>query len=52
MPELLHLAAAAGKAASKVMPWAMKNPRRDEPSATPDEVATATAELEMGIVFT
>jgi hypothetical protein len=39
------------KAANKVMPWVMKNPRQREPQATPDEVATATAELEDGIVF-
>lgn len=52
MPELLHLAASAGKAASKVMPWVFKDPRKQEPNATPDEVAAAEAELEAGIVFT
>lgn len=40
------------KAAQSAMPWAMKNPRREEPAATPDEVALAEAELEQGIVFT
>jgi hypothetical protein len=51
--ELLSLMAQIGdqKAANKVMPWVMKDPRQRGPQATPDEVATATAELEDGIVF-
>lgn len=51
--ELLSLMAQIGnqKAANKVMPWVMKDPRRRESQATPDEVAAATAELEDGIVF-
>lgn len=53
MRELLSLMAQIGnqKAANKVMPWVMKPPRQREPQATPDEVATAAAELEDGIVF-
>lgn len=53
MPELISLMAQIGnqKAAHKVMPWVMKDPHRRGPQATPDEVATATAELEDGIVF-
>lgn len=51
--ELLSLMAQIGnqKAAHKVMPWVMKDARKREPQATPDEVAAATAELEDGIVF-
>lgn len=53
MPDLLSLMAQIGnqKVARKVMPWALKNPRDKGPHATPDEVATAVAELEDGIVF-
>lgn len=53
MPELISLMAQIGdqKAAHKVMPWVMKDPRQRESQATPDEVATAAAELEDGIVF-
>ena len=51
--ELLSLMAQIGnqKAANSVMPWVMKDPRRHESQATPDEVAAATAALEDGIVF-
>jgi hypothetical protein len=53
MLDLLSLAAQIGneKAARKVMPWVLQNPRKTEPSASADEVATAQAELEDGIVF-
>jgi hypothetical protein len=54
MRDLLALVAQIGneKAARKVMPWVMENPRKThEPAATADEVATAQAELEDGIVF-
>ena len=51
MPQLLALAAQAGKPAMKLMPWVMKNPRQTGPQPTADEVAVAQAELEDGIVF-
>lgn len=53
MPDLLTLTAQIGdaKAAARVMPWAMKNPRTVEAQATPGEVAAAEAELAGGIVF-
>lgn len=53
MRQLLSLMAQVGdqKAAKQLMPWAMKNPRSNDDTATADEIATAQAELEDGIVF-
>lgn len=53
LPALLTLIATIGdqRASRKVMPWVMKNPRSAGPSATDEEIATAQAELEDGIVF-
>lgn len=51
MPDLLGIIAQIGnkKAAMSIMPWAMKNPKKQ--IAPPEEVAAAQAELEDGIVF-
>jgi hypothetical protein len=51
--DLLNLIATIGdrKAAMKVMPWAMPNPRSSAPTASAEEIAKAQAELEDGIVF-
>jgi hypothetical protein len=56
MRDLLTLAGTIGdwKAARKVMPWVMENPRRgaQRDQATPAEIAAADAELESEFVFT
>lgn len=54
MRELIALSAQIGdpKVSKRLMPWAMDNPRRRQaPRATPDEIATAEAELDAEYVF-
>lgn len=50
---LIGLVAQIGdpKASKRLMPWALTNPLSKKPSATAEEIAAATAELEDGIVF-
>ncbi len=47
-PELIMIAAAVGKRALEIMPWAITSPEQ----SSPVEVATALAQLEEEIVFT
>ncbi len=55
MRDLLTLAAQIGdwKAARRVMPWILDDPQRNHNvPASPDEIASAEAELEQEFVFT
>jgi hypothetical protein len=55
MRDLLSLVAQIGdhRVARRLMPWVLENPRREAGAkATPDEIATAEAELENEFVFT
>lgn len=47
-PELLMLAATAGKRSAEIMPWAIRTPEQSSPA----EVAAALEQLEDEIVFT